>query len=92
MFAFLLGRVSCDSRAFEVPGPTDFWRIITQPVATLLAASGVLGAAVIAYRSAQANRKQDAKQHEREIALERESRLHDRGVMVRLRYLETFHG
>ncbi|NKR52916.1 hypothetical protein GS481_01840 [Rhodococcus hoagii] len=65
-------------RVVAVPGPTAFWDIAAQPVATAFAGAGAITAGALAYLNGQRTRRLDAKHHAAEDARDRESSLRER--------------
>lgn len=57
ILGFILGRV------FEVPGPTEIWRIATQPLATITTGLAALFAGLLAYTSGKQTRDQEKDHH-----------------------------
>lgn len=50
-------------RTVEVPGTHEFWRIATQPAATLIAALAAIFAGVLAFATGLKSREQDREHH-----------------------------
>lgn len=69
-------------KAFDVPGSTQFWELAAQPIATVCAGLGAVGAGALAYWNGQLSRKQEQGIYTADVVRERESALRTRYLAV----------